>query len=288
MPVKTKLPREVRHVLRNLHARATTLLNINPQGFFTPYKYAAQVQPAATPYAAVLERMQAGDDGVAALIMEISKHLAVFRDFGLEPQDPLWTGSIFPPLDGAAAYTLARKFRPAKILEIGSGNSTHFLARALRDGGIAGKITCIDPAPRRALDGLGVEFIQRLLREEDASLCAGLGENDILFIDSSHIMLPGMDVDIQFNRLFPALAPGVIVHVHDIFLPWDYPARWRARFYSEQNALIGWILSGYFDVVFPGHYALRAHGALLEAELGRHFPPLAIQKSGSLWLRRAA
>jgi hypothetical protein len=80
----------------------------------------------------------------------------------------------------------------------------------------------------------------------------------------------------------------VIVHLHDIFLPYGYPDHWRQRFYSEQNALIGWILSGYFEVMFPGHYALRAHGAAIEERLGRPFPPLATPRSGSIWLRRAA
>ena len=78
--------------------------------------------------------------------------------------------------------------------------------------------------------------IPRLLEETDAELCAGLGPDDILFIDSSHILLPGMDVDIQLNRIFPVLQPGVLVHLHDIFLPWTIrrccgagPSRSRTR-----------------------------------------------------------
>jgi hypothetical protein len=126
-----------------------------------------------------------------------------------------------------------------------------------------------------------------MLREEDVSLCAELEKNDILFMDSSHVMLPGMDVDIQFNRFFPALRPGVVVHVHDIFPPYGYPAHWSRRFYSEQNALIGWILSGCFDVVFPGHYATRTHGAELEEKLGGRPPSLAASQSGGIRLRRA-
>ena len=98
---------------------------------------------------------------------------------------------MFPAFDGAAAYTLVRQIRPKRIIEIGSGNSTRFLARALRDGGIDCAFTCIDPAPRIPVEGLGVARIPRLLEETDAELCAGLGPDDILFIDSSHILLPG-------------------------------------------------------------------------------------------------
>ena len=117
----------------------------------------------------------------------------------------------------------------------------------------------------------------------DASEAAALEAGDVLFIDSSHIMLPGMDVDIQFNRLFPRLKPGVLVQVHDIFLPDDYPDDWRARNYSEQNALIGWIVSGYFEIVWPGRYVLTRHPHELKAALGEF---LIRDAAGSLWLRK--
>lgn len=285
--MKNRLPAALREALSGLHARATTLTGINPAGLFIPYRHAAALPREVAPYPAVLAAFRARDAEIAALIGEMAAHLEIFRGFGHQPRDPHWDQTMFPPLDGAAAYTLVRKLRPKRILEIGSGNSTHFLARALRDGGIEGAITCIDPAPRRAIDGLDVTFIRRLLRDDDAARVADFAADDVLFIDSSHLMLPGSDVDIQFNRLFPALPPGAVVHVHDVFLPYDYPATWRPRFYSEQNALIGWILSGFFQVIFPAHYALREHAGTLADRLGRHFPPLGLPQAGSLWLRRA-
>jgi hypothetical protein len=119
---------------------------------------------------------------------------------------------------------------------------------------------------------------------DDAALCGSLEADDILFIDSSHIMLPGMDVDIQFNRAFPRLRPGVVVHLHDIFLPFPYPAHWSHRNYSEQNALIGWLVSGYFQILYPGHYVARRHGDLLDAALSAF--PIVRREAGSLWLRK--
>ena len=254
-------------------------------GFFIPYRYASALKPPATPYPAVETLFRARDAGFRDFVAAMATHLAAYRGFGADTRDPTWGRSMFPAFDGAAAYTLVREVRPSRIIEIGSGNSTRFLARALRDGGIDCAFTCIDPAPRIPVEGLGVRSIPRLLSETDADLCAGLGPGDILFIDSSHILLPGMDVDIEFNRIFPVLKPGVIVHVHDIFLPDGYPATMRRWSFSEQNALIGWIVSGYFEVVFPAHYVRRTHGDLVEAELGT-FPPLVRSRPGSIWLRR--
>jgi hypothetical protein len=216
----------------------------------------------------------------------MAAHLPDYMSFGADDRDPTWGRSMFPAFDGAAAYTLVRQGRPKRIVEIGSGNSTRFMARALRDGGIDCAFTCIDPAPRIPVEGLGVTALPRLLAEADAGLCAGLGRDDVLFIDSSHILLPGMDVDIELNRIFPVLRPGVLVHVHDVFLPDDYPPPMRRWRFSEQNALIGWIVSGFFEVVFPAHYVRRTHGELVEAALGA-FPPLVRARPGSIWLRRA-
>ena len=255
-------------------------------GFFIPYRYAGALEPPATPYPAVAALFKARDRPFRDFVAAMARHLPAYQGFGADDRDPTWGRSMFPALDGAAAYTLVREVRPSRIIEIGSGNSTRFMARALRDGGIACELTCIDPAPRIPVEGLGVTALPRLLAEGDADLCAGLGPDDILFIDSSHILLPGMDVDIELNRIFPALRPGVLVHVHDIFLPDDYPAAMRRWSFSEQNALIGWIVSGFFEVVFPAHYVRRAHGDLVEAALGA-FPPLVRSRPGSIWLRRA-
>ena len=192
---------------------------------------------------------------------------------------------MFPPLDGAAAYTAVRMFEPRRIIEIGSGNSTHFLSRAARDCASTVDITCVDPAPRRAISDLDVELLERVLTIDDVELLAALQAHDIIFIDSSHIMLPGMDLDILFNRVFPRLKPGVIVHIHDVFLPDNYPSAWKCRWYSEQNALVGWIISGYFDVIYPGHYAVTRHGSTMDRLLGG-FEPFQNRASGSIWLRR--
>lgn len=198
----------------------------------------------------------------------------------------MWVeGGMFPPLDIISTYCMVRHFKPARILEIGSGTSSHVSVQALKDNG-TGAITCIDPQPRSSIEALDITFRKRSLSEGDVEEIRDFEANDILFIDSSHLMYPGFDTDIEFNRMFPELPKGAIVHIHDIFLPDDYPPNWFDRRYSEQNALIGWIMSGYFDVIYPGYYlATRMEDALNET-FGDLMPRIPRENAGSIWLRK--
>jgi predicted O-methyltransferase YrrM len=273
-------PTSIRGRIRTAKAGLLSLFGIE-KGFFTPYDYAPFLQEVDEPYAEVEQIFERSP--FSAFLSEMASHISEFRKFQGGSSRPDWQQLMFPQLDGAAAYTAVKKFKPRRILEIGSGDSTFYLAEASK--GRNTEITCIDPNPRRAVEALPVQFLRRMLNNKDAERCALLEENDILFIDSSHIMLPGMDVDIQINRCFPKLKPGVLVHLHDIFLPDNYPSHWRERRYSEQNALIGWIIAGYFDVVYPSHYVLTRHWSLIEQEF-RHYPITQTRSAGSLWLKK--
>lgn len=251
-------------------------------GFFTQYAYVNHLQEVKSPYPAIEDLCDASP--FEAMLEDMEGHLPTFRAFGATPTDPVFGRGMFPVLDAMSTYAAVRRFKPKRIIEIGSGDSTYFLARGVQDNGF-GQITCIDPQPRREVIALDVDFKPRLMNADDADLAGSLDAGDILFIDSSHIMLPGMDVDIQFNRMFPRLKPGVIVHVHDIFLPDDYPPHWRVRNYSEQNALMGWLVSGYFDILWPGRYVVTRHQDRIQR--GFHGFDLQDGRAGSLWLQRS-
>ena len=193
---------------------------------------------------------------------------------------------MFPKLDAIAAYCMVREYTPKRIIEVGSGASSHIMARAVADNQ-SGEIICIDPHPRREIEATGARIHRRALSESDIALLDDFSAGDILFIDSSHIMLPGMDVDILFNRFFPALPSGAIVHVHDIFLPDPYPASWFHRNYSESNALIGWIMSGYFQTIYPSYYVASRLATNLEKTLGDLFPSNPESNAGSIWLMKS-
>lgn len=251
------------------------------RGYFVQYPYVPDAKVPVATYEAMEALCRASP--FREFLEEIRGHVPAFERFGEDPNDPDWENDMFPKLDGAAAYAAVRKFRPKRIIEIGSGNSTHFLAAAAK--GLDTEIICIDPKPRREIKHLSVVMQRRPMTDSDVDLCRSLNSNDILFIDGSHVLMPGTDVDIQFNRCFPALRPGVIVHIHDIFLPDDYPVHWRMRNYSEQNALIGWIISGAFEILYPGYYVLTREWDLIRSAFVS-YPLEASVRSGSMWLRK--
>ena len=142
-------------------------------------------------------------------------------------------------------YQLIRTIKPQRIFEIGSGNSTLMALKAIRnnhkeDSRYKCQLVCIEPYEMPWLEEAGVEVIRKKVEDIDLSYFAALVENDILFIDSSHIIRPAGDVLFEYLALLPTLNHGVIVHVHDIFSPKNYPKKWieeMVRFWNEQYLL---------------------------------------------------
>jgi predicted O-methyltransferase YrrM len=218
---------------------------------------------------------------MASLLRLIEQYRAELEAIGAEPPPaPRWNQDWFPRLDAAAAYAMVRSTRPRRIVEVGSGHSTRFMARAVADGGLDTRITAIDPRPRAPIEGLKVEWIRSPV--ERVGALPALEANDILFIDSSHQLKPGNDVDVLVNRVIPALAPGVRVHFHDIFLPDDYPPHWAWRRYDEQAAVASLIDRKLLKVDFSSRAALRQPLGGLLARLP--LVPGAVESS--LWLTR--
>jgi hypothetical protein len=172
------------------------------------------------------------------------------------PPQPRWNQDWFPRLDAAAAYAIVRHTKPRRIVEVGSGHSTRFLARAVADGALDTRITCIDPEPRATIAGLPVERL-RVPVQSVALDVFDLAPGDVLFIDSSHQVKPGSDLDFLLGRVLPRLPGGVRVHFHDIFLPDPYPPRWAWRRYDEQEAVALLLEDGY-ALEFSSHQAAKA------------------------------
>jgi hypothetical protein len=259
-----------------------TALGMTSRGVFVPHRYARSLLPdMQVPELEPLFR--AAEPGMVDLLAEMAQYEERWQGFtGANPPDPRWEQSWFPGLDGAAAYTLVRKHRPRRILEIGSGHSTRFMARAILDGDLQTELICIDPAPRASIAALKAQFFSRTLQDMELSSLPELAAGDVLFIDSSHLALPGSDVDLIFSRLLPRLPAGVLVHIHDILLPDAYPEAWRWRVYGEHLPVASWLAAGGLRPIFSSSWTrTRLAPALPPAVAAIPLQPDAIETS--LW-----
>ncbi len=264
----------------------STLSGVRRQGFFIPYRYADQVTKPPV-YDAARAAFADARAIFADLLRAMDDYRADLRAIAVDATapHPRWRQEWFAPLDAAILYTIMRRHRPSQLLEIGSGHSTRFAAQAIMDGGLAVDHSAIDPAPRAPLNGLPVTLHRTVLKDADQTLFTSLQAGDILFIDSSHILMPGTDVDQLFNRILPVLPQGVLVHIHDIFLPDDYPESWAWRGYNEQLAVLPLITGGAYRPLFASRY-VETHmkeetAASLIATL-----PLVPAPATSLWLEK--
>lgn len=192
-------------------------------------------------------------------------------------------------LDSRSLFVMLRALRPRKVVEVGSGYSSLLTAdvnRRFLGGAI--DFTCIEPYPPAFLRAR-VPGISRVVEARVQDLGAsdfGLGAGDVLFIDSSHVAKLGSDVNHLYFEVLPRLAPGVIVHIHDIFFPDDYPLGWvqEGRSWNEQYVLRALLMdSRRFRVRFAGRYVYRHLAANLERALGG--PAL---DGCSFWIERTA
>jgi len=236
-------------------------------GFYIPYRWAGYmptIDEHAT-YGWLKDAWDENRDVFRESLSMIERHLDRLADFGAECGDdcdcPRFDQSWCPGLDGAAAYSFVRELEPATIIEIGSGHSTRFMAKAIRDGNLSTRLRSIDPEPRRGIDHLCSEVVRATMDQVDVAEFKTLGRNDFLYFDGSHIAMPGTDVDTLVNEVLPTLNPGVWVHIHDIFLPNGYPEVWQWRGYNEQNMVAALLAGGTrFKVRFASAY-IRRHMA---------------------------
>ena len=197
----------------------------------------------------------------------------------------------FPPVDAKVLYGIVRRTRPRRITEIGAGFSTLLTAQALRrnqadDAGYACDFVTIDPFPADVVRA-GVPGLSRLLaapvQEVPLAEFTALSAGDILFIDSSHVMKIGSDVQYEILEILPRLSTGVLVHFHDIFFPFEYPREWifeKQWFWNEQYAVQAFLAcNDSYEVVWASTYMAFNHGARLEEAF-------ASRKGASLWIRR--
>ncbi len=263
-----------------------TVLGLARRGFFIPHTHARAARGGAV--RSLVPQFRAAEPRMQDWLGRLDGFGPALKAIGeAPPPEPRWKQDWFPRLDGAMAYTMVRTLAPARIVEVGSGHSTRFLARAARDGGIACSITAIDPQPRADLSRLSdVELVRKTAQAAGTGVYAALCPGDILAIDSSHVLMPGTDVDLLFSEVIPGLPNGVFIHIHDIFLPDPYPDVWEWRGYNEQLGVALMLLGDAFEIQWSSHYATRA---LADAVAGSAAGALHLGQGAfetSLWLKK--
>ena len=156
-------------------------------------------------------------------------------------------------------YGFLGKFSPRHYVEIGSGNSTKVAYLAKQDFDLKTTFTSIDPYPRTEIKNVVDRVIEQKFEEVNFDFLFDLEEHDILFVDNSHRVFPNSDATVFFMEVLPRLSKGVIVQIHDIYLPYDYPQDMCDRAYSEQYMLAAFIMSNpqRYQTILPNMFISR-------------------------------
>ncbi len=196
--------------------------------------------------------------------------------------------------DAEMLYNMIRHFRPRRIVEVGSGQSTLMAMEAIaankrEDARYVCRVTCIEPFEQPWLEQLGVEVIRKRVEDCPVDLVRSLAANDFFFIDSSHVIRPQGDVLHLYQRLLPQVSPGVIVQVHDVFTPRDYPAKWvidDRRLWNEQYLMEAFLaFNPAFEVLLAVNWLSNDRRDWLAGAC-----PMLMKKPGkqpgAFWMRR--
>lgn len=288
----------VAHAAPGAPASSSKIPLLFPLGhFYSPIVDPADLRPRES-------RIWSGVDEMPGIDLRTSEQLALVEalaphatsvhypvDAPNDPREYFYRNDQYPLLDAEFLHLALCHFRPSRMIEVGSGFSSLISAKVNRTilGG-ALEFSCIEPYPRQFLvDGVpGItQVIQRRVEDVDLAFFDRLGANDILFIDSSHISKTGSDVNYLFFEVLPRLRPGVLVHIHDIFLPDDYPKVWvldQGRHWNEQYVVRAFLThNSSWEIVFAAHFLGTRHRAAVQ----RTFPRYPEQGGGgSLWIRR--
>jgi hypothetical protein len=213
-----------------------------------------------------------------------------------KPYDFYLGNGAFESVDAEVLYCMIRHFKPRRIYEIGSGFTTYLSAQAVlknakEDSGYQCELLAIEPYPNKTLKA-GFPGLSRLIPEEVQAVplteFMKFSANDILFIDSSHVLKIGNDVQYEYLEILPRLNKGVLIHVHDIFLPQEYPKKWVKElhlFWTEQYLLQAFLaFNDSLEVLWAGSYMHLKH----PDKLARAFSSYNREETlpGSFWFRR--
>ena len=291
----------LRRLLTRLRARTTppvVPLFVPPGHFYSPVVDPAELADRA-------EELFRADRPLPGIEMNEAAQCALAERMR-EPARALWfpdepgtqaryfyRNDAFSYADGVTLGCLLQMLRPRRIIEVGSGYSSALMLDVVeRCLDWSASLTCIDPHPARLAsllrpgDHAHVEIVAQPVQRVDLTLFDRLEAGDVLFIDSTHIVKTGSDVLHHFERVLPRLRPGVVVHLHDMFHPFEYPRPWVMDMNLSWNELyyVRAFLTGNaaYEVMFFVDFMAKRHAGLMRA-----VAPQFMQRGGSsLWLRK--
>lgn len=304
--MKADLKRQARKLLkrglRTVFACGQRLgLNITARHYESPIPYVRELPEEIWDTRTDMIGIDLRTDEQVELIREFAgRYRDEYERFPIEyqgvPGQYYVNNRYFESVDGEALYCFIRYFKPERVIEIGGGNSTFLIVQSMlknrqEDPGYGGELAVIDPNPREYLND-PPPFLRSLKKMRVQDVCLdefeALGADDILFIDSSHALSIGSDVRCEILEILPRLKPGVIIHLHDIFLPAEYPRDWvidDMRFLNEQYLLQAFLaFNQQFEILFAASHMHLDHPALLEEAFKTYRRDRT--RPGSFWMRR--
>jgi hypothetical protein len=227
------------------------------------------------------------------LLERLGMHKRLFAELRRDPSlsrgsvsaDRLFNGQYHTPDAEVYAAMIADR-RPRAIVEVGAGYSTRIARKTIDLLALPTELVVVDPNPRVRIGATADLWIQTRIEN---SKKLEVGATDFLFIDSSHVIRPGGDAQYLLNHLVPALPVGAVVHVHDVFCPWDYPDAYRRRLYTEQYVVQA-LLSGSrrYRILFATHLMARRHTEGMRAAFGPTVGAGQDHHGSSLWFEVGA
>jgi predicted O-methyltransferase YrrM len=236
--------------------------------------------------------------GAPGVDMREQEQLAMASQLGTllaePPPGPRYksANNMYGPGDAAVFRAMLAQLRPSRLIEVGSGYSTALaLDEAEHNSDLSDlEITCIEPYPERLLKLLKVADRDRItllsqpVQELPLTAFERLGSGDVLFIDSTHVVKAGSDVVWLFLHVLPVLVPGVVVHIHDVFWPFEYPDTWlrQHRDWTEAYLAHAFLLgNSHWQIQFFSSWFWHCHGELVPESL-------ASERPGSIWIRKVS
>ncbi|HVA81051.1 MAG TPA: class I SAM-dependent methyltransferase [Candidatus Binataceae bacterium] len=250
MSIKRKLKNRAKELLFSIHKLGLRCgVVVLPNHYYIDFPDVIQLAKSKDIWAkpSRLAGVEADLDQQAARLREICAPYAteVLRNPHHQAAVSSGCGPGYGYIEAEALHCVVRSLKPKRIVEVGSGVSTYCILQAAARNGVRCAITCVEPYPSAWLKGAQVALIEKPVQAVPFDLFDALGDGDFLFIDSSHTVKTGSDTNFLILEVLPRLKPGVVVHFHDICLPYDYPRDTLRTFFQwQETALLHAFLIG--------------------------------------------